>query len=322
MTGTVLSLLKKHYPNYVSGEEISHILGVSRTAIWKHVRKLKKSGYDIESHSRVGYRLLHSPDKLYEHELAALLQTTVMGNKIVYRESVGSTNELAKELAQNGAEQGTVVIAEEQTKGKGRLGRTWYSPAGQGLWFSVILRPQISPIDATKLTLVCAVAVARTIRETTGTMAGIKWPNDILIDNRKAAGILTEMNAEIDKINYLVIGIGVNYHLEAGALPEELSGVAVSLDEQGHTKLTRAEFLAALLNNLDVLYRDFLAGKFSDILSAWKEMSVTLNRWVKVTSVVSVDEGIAFDIDDEGALILMKKDGSVKRMLSGDVSLK
>ncbi|MHB9094124.1 MAG: biotin--[acetyl-CoA-carboxylase] ligase [Eubacteriales bacterium] len=322
MKTKVLSLLKKKYPDYVSGEEISRQLGISRTAVWKHMRKLKESGYDIEAHSKVGYRLIQTPDRLYEHELTALLKSSVLGKKIVYRETVGSTNELAKELAQKGAQQGTVVIAEEQTGGKGRMGRIWYSPAGQGLWFSVILRPRISPVDATKLTLVCAVAVANAVREITGLAAGIKWPNDILIDNRKAAGILTEMSAEIDKVNYMVLGIGINVNFNSKTVPSDLAGIAMSLDEQTNTKISRIDLLAAVLNNLDMLYQDFTQGKFAAILSAWKEMSVTLNRWVKVVSPNTVDEGIAFDIDDEGILILMKKDGSMKRILSGDVSLR
>jgi len=225
-------------------------------------------------------------------------------------------------MAEKEAVSGTVVVAEEQTTGKGRMERVWYSPSGQGLWFSVILRPEISPVDASKLTLMCAVGVAKTIRETVGIPAGIKWPNDVLIGNRKVSGILIEMNAEIDKINYLVVGIGVNVNLDRAQVPGELSDIAVSLEEQNRLKVTRIQLLAALLNNLDSLYLDFLDGKFNQILTAWKEMSITLNRWVKVVSGNYVEEGIAFDLDDDGALILMKKDGSIKRVLSGDVSVR
>lgn len=320
MKGKILSLLREHYSDYISGQEISTRLGVSRTAIWKHIRSLREAGYEIESHSKIGYRLIETPDRLYGHELAALLKGKVLGREVIYREKVNSTNELAKELAQKGAVQGTVVIAEEQTGGKGRMGRVWYSPPGQGLWFSLILRPEISPVDASKLTLMSAVAVAKTIREITGIHAGIKWPNDVLIDHRKVCGILIEMSAEIDKINYIVVGVGVNVSLSK--IPSELEGVAISLAQQEHLKVTRAQLLAALLNNMDNLYTEFLAGKFSEILTAWKGMSVTLNRRVRVMSGSEMEEGIAFDLDDDGALILMKNDGSVKRILSGDVSLR
>jgi len=233
-----------------------------------------------------------------------------------------STNELAKEMAQKDAREGTVIIAEEQTGGKGRMGRSWYSPDGKGLWFSVILRPPISPSDASKLTLVASVAVAKTIRDYTGLAAGIKWPNDILLNNRKVAGILTEMSAEIDKVNYLVIGIGINVNIDEKSIIPELRDTMISLSENKGAHIDRVGLFAGVLNNLDFFYGEFIKGKFESILNVWKELSVTLNRWVTVTSISSRDEGIAFDIDDDGVLLLMKKDGSMKRVLSGDVSLR
>jgi BirA family biotin operon repressor/biotin-[acetyl-CoA-carboxylase] ligase len=322
MRAKVLVLLKERHPEYISGEEISRILGVSRTAVWKHIKQLKEGGYQIEAHTKVGYRLIQVTGKLSEYELADLLQGCVVGQNIVLCESVGSTNELAKELAQKGAQEGTVVIAEEQTAGKGRMGRTWYSPDGQGLWFSIILRPHISPVDASKTTLVSAVAVAKAIRDIAKVPAGIKWPNDILIGTEKVCGILTEMNAEIDKVNYLIIGIGINMNLDKTQIPYELVGLATSLAEQKDGGVSRLKLLAEVLRNFDKLYKEFIAGEFSPILKAWKEMSVTLNRWVKVSAVNMQDEGIAFDLDEEGALLLMKKDGSLKRILSGEVSLR
>ncbi len=321
MKARILALLKKQYPEYVSGEEISRMLGVSRTAVWKHICKLKDSGYWIESQSKMGYRLLNAPDKLYEQELVPLLQTNLIGQRFIYREAVESTNELAKELARQGAQDGTVVIAEEQTGGKGRLGRNWYSPPGQGIWFSIILRPPIAPVDIPKITIVCAVAVAKTIKDFTGVSAGIKWPNDILINNRKVAGILIEMNAETDKVNYLIVGIGINVNLDLKTIPPGLTGIITSLEEQKGGPVTRVGLLAELLNSLDVLYREFIEGNFTPILSVWKEMSVTLNRWVRIDSLNKIDEGIAFDIDNGGALLIMKKDGSMKRILSGEISI-
>lgn len=321
MKTRILSLIKDQYPGYISGEEISRLLGISRTAVWKHIHKLRENGYQIESHSRVGYRLVQAPDKLYRDELTGLLDTAIIGCNIVYRETVDSTNDLAKELAQKGAGDGTLVIAEEQTAGKGRMGRQWFSPAGKGLWFSVILKPEMSPADAPKLTLVSAVAVAKTLRSI-GIPAGIKWPNDILIHGRKLAGILTEMNAELDRVNYLIVGIGINVSLGTGIIPSELSDIATSLEEHSEGSCSRIQILASLLNNLDSLYRDFSEGGFTQILTQWKEMSVTLNRRVRIHAIGNVDEGIAFDIDEEGALLLMREDGTLKRVLSGEVSLR
>jgi len=322
MKAKILALLKTEYPEYVSGEEISRMLGISRTAVWKHIRSLRENGYVVESHPRIGYRLVATPDRLYQHELESLLNTRIIGKRIVHRETVGSTNELAKELAQKGAVDGTVVIAEEQTEGKGRMGRVWHSPAGRGLWFSVILRPPISPADASKLTLVTAVAAARTIREMTGIAAGIKWPNDILIDDHKVAGILTEMSAELDKVNHLIIGIGINVDLNPASIPAGIAGIATSLAHEKGSPVTRIELLAGILNRFDELYTDFLQGRFTRILTAWKDLSITLNRWVTVRSLTGTEEGVAFDVDDEGALLLKKKDGSMKRVLSGEVSLR
>lgn len=322
MKSKILALLRESDLGFISGQEISRRLGISRTAVWKHIRSLKEGGYNIESHSKIGYRLIETPDRLYGHELISLLKGTVFGRQVIYRETVVSTNELAKELARKEAEEGTVVIAEEQTGGKGRMERVWYSPPGQGLWFSTILRPEIKPVDASKLTLVSAVAVAKTIREVADITAGIKWPNDVLVNQRKVAGILIEMSAEIDKINYLVLGIGVNVSLDGTSIPGELADIATSLEAENKLKVTRVELLAALLNNLDKLYEDFLAGKFKQILNSWKEMSVTLNRRVKVISGSEVEEGVASDLDEDGALVLLKSDGSRKRILSGDVSVR
>ncbi|HWI54103.1 MAG TPA: biotin--[acetyl-CoA-carboxylase] ligase [Desulfobacteria bacterium] len=321
MKAKILSLLKSHSTDYISGEEISRVFGISRTAVWKHVQKLRDDGYCIESHSRIGYRLLQAPDKLYQHELKDLLTGDIIGRNIVYHEVVDSTNVIARAMALKGSEEGTVIIAEEQTAGKGRMGRSWFSPAGQGLWFSIILRPQICPADAPKLTLVAAVAVAKTLREV-GIQAGIKWPNDILIQGRKLAGILTEMNAEIDRVHYLVVGIGINVNLGEDVIPDELASIATSMEEYTKNGVSRIRVLASLLNNFDSLYREFTEGGFRKILDAWKEMSVTLNRHVRVHTIGSTDEGVAFDIDEEGALILMKEDGSMKRILAGEVSLR
>lgn len=321
MKTIIVSLLKERYPEFVSGEELSKIINTSRTAVWKHIRNLRENGYEIESYPKLGYRLLHTPDKLFDHELAQVLKTQVLGRTIVYREKIGSTNELAKEIARTGSPKGTLVVAEEQTEGKGRMGRFWHSPGGRGLWFSLILRPAISPADASKITLVTAVGVAKAIRELTGIKAGIKWPNDILIDGRKTAGILTEINAELDRINYLIVGIGINVSLRAEGVPE-LAQIATSLEEHSGSPVSRIRLLSMILENLDSLYQRFETGDFLTILEDWKKMSVTLNHMVKVTSLRDTDEGIAVDIDVDGALLIRKNDGTIKRVYSGEVTLR
>lgn len=322
MKGRIVSLLKDNYPEYISGEELSRILGVSRTAIWKHIARLREDGYIIESHSKVGYKLISSPDRPFEHELKKYLKANrIVGKDIIYHDVLDSTNILGKELAEQGAMEGTVIIAEKQTSGKGRLGRSWYSPAGEGLWFSVILRPHIDLAEVAKITLMAAVAVTKAIRRNTGSPVGIKWPNDILLNGKKLVGILTEMNAETDKINYLVIGIGVNINLTPAKLPPEINGIAVSLTEDS-VKVSRINLLADILTELDSLYREFSSGNYEEILSQWRQMSVTLNRMVKIKGLNYAEEGFAVDIDDSGALLLKTEDGSLKRIYSGDVSLR
>lgn len=323
MKGKIISLLKTNYPGYISGEEISRIMGVSRTAVWKHIAGLREDGYIIESHSRVGYRLIKSPDRPFEFEFAQLREPgQVIGREIIYKEEVDSTNEVCKTLAEEGAVEGTVVIAEKQNAGKGRMGRRWHSPAGQGIWFSFILRPVMNPGDASKVTLMAAVAVATAIQQVTGIKAGIKWPNDILLEGRKLAGILTEMNAETDKINYLVIGIGINVCLQDEELPSELRALAVSLAEEKGVNVSRTKLLAEILRQLDCLYKDFQKGIFTRIFSMWRDLSVTLNRTVTVKGLHYTEEGFAVDIDDTGALLLRDGQGNIKRIYSGDVSIR
>lgn len=315
----ILSLLKKSQPEFVSGEEISNSLHVSRTAIWKHIKALREDGYMIESHPRVGYRLVATPDRLYPDEITACLNTQVIGKSVVYFCQTASTNNAAKELAAAGVPEGTVVVAEEQTGGRGRLGRTWHSPAGVGIWLSAILRPDINPLDAPKITLTTAVALARTLAAYPGVTPGIKWPNDILVDGRKIAGILTEMNAEMDRVNYIVLGIGVNINTVPTELPDELRNTATSFYIATGRRWDRLEFLAKMLQNLEMLYFMFIQGGFSEIIKEWKELSVTLGQTVRVVSPKGdTMEGLALDLDNDGALILKTAAGR-KRIMAGEI---
>lgn len=319
MKSKILELLKQKQTDYVSGEQISEAVGISRSAVWKHIKSLRKDGYTIESHSRVGYKLTATPDKLYPEEICSQLGTEVIGSGIVHLDITDSTNNVAKELASSGAPEGVVVIAEEQSHGRGRLGRTWISPPGKGICVSIILRPDISPIDAPKLTLLAAVALARTFNSYPGVEPGIKWPNDILIKGKKISGVLTEMNAELERVNFIVLGIGINVNTKIEELPEALMPIATSLSIETKREYSRREVLVNLLKNLEELYLPFKNGNYSMMLEEWKKYSVTLNRSVRVVSQKEVIQGKAIDLGEDGAMLVETVEGPV-RVLAGEVS--
>ena len=318
----ILELLRKAGEAYMSGEEIAGQLGVSRTAVWKHVKELREAGYKIKSRSRSGYTLEETPDCLLPGEIKNGLRTRFVGKDIVFFEEVDSTNRVAKQLAQKGAAAGAVVVAEAQGKGRGRLERPYFSPAGKGIWFSVILRPHILPQEAPKCTLLAAVAVAMAMKRF-GLKAEIKGPNDILHEGKKLTGILTEMSAELDRVNYIVIGTGVNVNMEEKDFPEELRGKATSLAIMKGEKLPRVAFFQAVLEALDELCTVLEEEGFAPIVARWREYAVTLGQDVHVIGVTGRGsfDGRAVDIDEEGALLVETADG-VRRVLAGDVSIR
>ena len=318
----ILELLRKAGEAYMSGEEIAGKLGVSRTAVWKHVKELREAGYKIKSRSRSGYTLEETPDCLLPGEIKNGLRTRFVGKDIVFFEEVDSTNRVAKQLAQKGAAAGAVVVAEAQGKGRGRLERPYFSPAGKGIWFSVILRPHILPQEAPKCTLLAAVAVAMAMKRF-GLKAEIKWPNDILHEGKKLTGILTEMSAEIDRINYIVIGTGINVNIEEEEFPEELRDKATSLSIMKGERLPRVAFFQAVLEALDELCIVLEEDGFAPIIARWREYAVTLGQEVHVIGAIGKDsfDGRAIDIDEEGAL-LVETEGGVRRVLAGDVSIR
>lgn len=229
MKYAILQLMKEAAPGFVSGGELGKRFHVSRTAVWKYIEELRQEGYSIEAVPRNGYRLLSSKDRLNAYEIANDLNTSVAGNEVVYLDTVDSTNNYARKMADEGCVDGFTVIAGQQTAGKGRLGRSWASPNGSGIYVSIVLRPPLAPSETQIFTLAAAAALVNAIRETTGLKAGIKWPNDVVIDGRKLCGILTEMNSEADRVNYIILGIGINYSQEAEDFPEELRNRAISL---------------------------------------------------------------------------------------------
>ncbi|MBU4589494.1 MAG: biotin--[acetyl-CoA-carboxylase] ligase [Candidatus Omnitrophica bacterium] len=313
----ILDFIKKRDGGYVSGEELSEALGISRTAVWKHVEKLRDEGYDIAASPHLGYKLISAPDRLTGIELKWELNTELIGKKIYSYKEIGSTNEAAYDLAMSGEEEGSVVVAEYQTKGRGRMGRKWISPKGKGAYFSMILRPDILPREISSITLLSSLAVAKTIREKLGLKALIKWPNDVLINSGKVCGILTEMNAEPDKINFIVLGIGININTKEEMLPEGASSLMAEKGEE----VSRLEFVRQLLECIDKYYKIFNSGKISDIIKEYKALSAVLDRRVQINYHNRLVSGHVLDVDKEGALILRMDSGLNERILAGDVTM-
>jgi BirA family transcriptional regulator, biotin operon repressor / biotin---[acetyl-CoA-carboxylase] ligase len=305
----------------VSGEALSRVLGVSRTAVWKHIKGLRSNGYKIEAGSGKGYRLLSPPDLLTELDVKAGLETRSIGNTMVCLKETESTNAVAFRMAEEGAPEGTVVIADTQTAGKGRLGRVWLSPAGVNLYCSVVLRPPISPVAACQLTFLSVVAVARAVEQCTALKPQIKWPNDILISGKKVAGLLNEMNAETEKVNFVVLGIGVNLNMRQSQLGEGVRHPASSLLEEGGVEVDRARFTRVLLTELDALYETFLREGEAPVRAEWLERSRIRGRRVRVSIGEREFTGEVEGVDSFGALLVRTEDKKLETVLSGDVSL-
>ena len=323
MKERILQELKNHAGHYISGEEISGILQVSRTAVWKYINQLKDMGYVIESQTKKGYRLLESPDSLLPQEMKENINTEVIGQNLKFFEQVDSTNLYAKRIAEGGFLDGTVIMADEQLNGRGRMGRTWVSPKGKGIWMTIMLKPKINPADASKVTLLAACAVCKAIEEISGLYTKIKWPNDIVLNGKKLCGILTEMSAEIDEINYLIIGIGVNVNIDLEDFPKELQAIATSIKIEKGDGIIRKELAAAIINNFERYYKGFIkTGSIKDYINEYKERSAVLGKEVRVTSSTLELQGTVVDISEEGQLQLEMYDGSIKEIISGEVSLR
>ena len=319
MDEEILQLLREHSSTFLSGEEISRRLKVTRTAVWKRIQRLRTLGYEIEASTRLGYRLIRSPDLLTPSEVKPLLTTKWMGKTIHYFHSIDSTNSKAYQLAIQDAEEGEVVIAELQVKGRGRLGRRWFSPAFLNLYLSVILRPQIPPHQASLITLMAAVATANAIEKYSGLLPLIKWPNDILIRDRKVAGLLNEIHSEMDRIHFVILGIGVNLNMDGKMFSKEIRGVATSLKREMGQTISRKAFLQSLLEELESWYEIFLKEGGAPVLKAWRDRAKIEGKRVRVTSFGETLSGVAVDIDSDGAMILETKDGKRKRIVAGDV---
>ena len=322
MRKTIADFLKSNKGKFISGERIANVLGISRAAVWKHIQQLRKSGYKILSSEHSGYKLQVSPDLLLPSEIQTDLQTKIIGKRISYQITTDSTNRIAKALANEGAADGTLVIAEEQTGGKGRLGRSFFSPKYKSILMSIILKPKFLPHDAPKCTLMAAVAAANAMLRF-DLQPAIKWPNDLLYEGRKIIGILTEISAEIGKVNYIVIGIGINVNINREEFPVELQDIAASLSEMKGEKLSRIDFLKAFLEEFDKLYLEANENNFDEILVQWRKYNITLGKNIRVIPAGSEKEfsAVAEDIDSEGALIVKTEKG-IEKIYAGDVSIR
>jgi BirA family biotin operon repressor/biotin-[acetyl-CoA-carboxylase] ligase len=317
---TILNLFRQEPAGYVSGARLSEVLGVSRTAVWKQIEQLRQLGYRIEAIPSRGYQLRATPDLLLAEELHSGLKTRSIGQDIRYFDETDSTNRQAYALGEAGAIEGLVVIADRQSAGKGRMGRTWASPPGVNLYLSVLLRPPLPPQAAPLLTFVSTLAVSRTIAAVSGLSPVHKWPNDVLIGGCKVAGLLNELSAESDRIRFVVLGIGVNLNMTAEQFPADLRMPATSLLLAGGRPVSRAQFARSLLEQLDVLYAEFLLHGPAPLLAAWEE------RCDLIGKAVEVDEGrsgtvcgTVAGIDRDGALLLTLANGATARILAGDV---
>lgn len=316
----ILQAFRDHAGSFISGEELSRVCGCSRTAVWKHIEELRSEGYEIEAVRKAGYKLIAAPDRLSAEEVMAGLDTTRIGQLVYAYDEVVSTQPLAHELAAKGAPEGTIVLAELQTGGKGRLGRQWHSPKGSGIWMSLIIRPAIPLPKTPQMTLLTAVSMARTIQEQTGVPIKIKWPNDLYIGDKKVCGILTELHAEADCVHYLVIGIGINVNSEAHDFPEELAHIATSLRIESRRRVNRLELLQRFCRHFEETYDTYLQRGFQPVREEWEALSYTIGRWVNVQTISQKLEGRAVGLDEEGVLLIEDAAGNRHKVYSADVN--
>lgn len=316
----ILELLRRQ-EGFLSGEDIGRELSITRAAVWKGIKKLREEGYEIEAVTNRGYRLTN-PETMYnKRELEQGLKTKTMGQSIYFYEETDTTNNRARELALEGAPEGTLVVAEKQTDGRGRRGKVWESPLGTGIWMSLVLRPQIMPAEASVLTLLCGLATAEAIEAETGLSAGIKWPNDILINGKKAVGILTEMDCEMSEVHFVIPGIGIN--VNTASFPQEIADIATSLYLECGKTVSRRRLVHKVLERLEEHYETFLrTGSFTAMLEDYRKHCITLGKEVHVLGREPFFAE-ALDITPEGELLVRRADnGKEEVVFSGEVSIR
>lgn len=319
MREKILRLLRQE--GHISGESIARELHISRAAVWKHILMLRKKGYQISSAPRRGYYLIKDTDSIVPEAIMLDLGTQIMGKRVLYYDELGSTQDMAEKLARNGEEEGVVVIGGKQTRGRGRRGRGWLSPAEGGVYFSLILRTHLRPVNMLQIPMLIGVALVRAIRAITGLPANIKWPNDIHIGNRKVAGILTEINCEVDRVNYIIPGIGINVNTQSASI-KTANNLATSLAEELGAEVSRVQLIRRILVELEEVYLEFVHSGPTVLLQEWKGLNNTLGSRVKITDENMEINGRAVDLDPDGFLLVQDDSGNLHKIVSGDVSLR
>ena len=319
MREKILEVILDNEKEFISGEELSKKLGISRTAIWKHIRILRSQGYNIESVNKKGYRLVDEPtDLLNPQNIYRNLKTKFIGKNVLHFETIDSTNDYAKKIG-NELRDGSVIISEEQTKGKGRLGRVWESKAGEGIWMSIILKPNIIPNKAPFITLIAGASIVKALN-ILGVDAKIKWPNDITINNKKLSGILTELSAEIERVNYIVVGIGMN--VKDTDFEEELQDKATSLYKENYN-VSRVDIVEEILCQFEKLYLDYIEkDDKKEVLDICRQYSAIINKEIYVIKNDQKELVDCIGINEEGNLIIKNKDGKLEEIMSGEVSIR
>ncbi len=318
----LLLYLKEEQGKWFSGEMLSNKLAVSRAAVWKHIRKLKEEGYIIESSPGKGYLLSKVTDLLLPDEIREGLDTEVFGKKDIFHfRETDSTNIRAKDLAAGGAPEGTLVIAEKQTRGKGRRNRIWFSPEGEGIYASLILRPAIPPGEAPRITLMVAVAAVEALLSLTQLKVKIKWPNDILVNGKKMAGILSEVSTGMEKVDYIIAGIGINVNTREEHFSEDIKGKATSLLIETGKTFPRVDVIQAYLKWCENYYEVLRKSGFEPVIRRWKELADIIGQRIMVDVMGKMYFGQVQDVDNDGVLILKDNQGRFHRITSGDVLL-
>ncbi|QGQ96841.1 biotin--[acetyl-CoA-carboxylase] ligase [Paenibacillus psychroresistens] len=321
MNELILQYFQEHEGEYVSGEELSIKLQCSRTAVWKHIEALRKQGYVFDAIPRKGYKMLTKPVIINAAKLMQGLQTKTLGRVVRIYDEVDSTQNIAHTLVRQGAIEGTLVIAEQQNAGRGRMGRNWFSPKGKGIWMSLILKPTISMQFTPQLTLLVAVALCRAIQAHIPHQVGIKWPNDLLINGKKISGILLESSAEDERLNYVIAGIGISVNLLAEDYPEELKAKATSLFIEKGQLVDREQLICDFLLQLEVLLELYTQQGFAPIRSLWEALTISLHKPLRIQTAKGWVEGVANAIDEMGALWVTLPNGENIKLYSGDIEL-
>ena len=306
---------------FLSGQHLAELIGCSRTAVWKHIEELRKEGFELEAVRNKGYRIVKTPERITADEIRLGLTTNFIGKNIHYEESVESTQKIAHRLSNEDEPEGTIIIAEEQRSGKGRMDRTWHSPKYTGIWMSLIIRPNIPLTKAPQLTLLTAVAIVQAMEEETGLQPEIKWPNDVLLNGKKVTGILTELQAEADRIHSIIIGIGINVNQKKEDFPSELQEKASSLFIEKGEVISRAGLIKSFFKHFEKLYLLYLDQGFFPIKLLWEGYAVSIGKILKARTLTNVIEGKALGITDEGVLKLEDETGFVHHIYSADIEV-